>query len=276
MGPLAAMRGAGSRDSPGKTMDSRQLQNILDFAVDGARAAGAIALRHFRTSTTPELKADNTPVTIADRAAERCLRERIEAAFPAHGIVGEEFGEKAGTEPARWILDPIDGTQSFICGVPLFSVLVGFEWRGEVLAGVIHLPALGETLWAARGLGCLWNGQPARVSEVADLAQARLSVTSLKLVYRHGRGAAYERLRDACALDRGWPDAYAYALLATGRVDIVLDPAMSVWDTAALVPVVTEAGGTLTDWSGRLTHTAPEAVATNGGLFEATMRVLRG
>jgi histidinol phosphatase-like enzyme (inositol monophosphatase family) len=257
-------------------VNERQLRDILDFAVESARLAGGITLGYFNAHPPAEMKADNTPVTVADRAAEQCLRERIEAAFPAHGILGEEFGEKRGTEPARWILDPIDGTQSFICGVPLFSVLVGFEWRGEMLAGVIHLPALGETVYAARGLGCRCNEQPARVSGVANLAQARMSVTSAKLVYEHGKGPAYERLRAACAIDRGWPDAYAYALLATGRVDIVLDPVMSIWDTAALLPVVTEAGGTLTDWAGNATHAAPEAVATNGRLLDAVMRHLRG
>ncbi len=257
-------------------MDEKQLRHTLDFAVEIAKAAGALTLDHFRRLPAHEMKADNTPVTVADRAAEELLRRRIEAAFPTHGILGEEFGEKLGTAPTRWILDPIDGTQSFICGVPLYSVLIGFEWQGEVLAGVIHLPALGETVYAARGLGCYCNGRRVRVSDVADLAAARMSVTSLKLVYQHGRGPAYERLRDACAIDRGWPDAYAYALLATGRCDIVLDPVMSIWDTAALLPVVTEAGGTLTDWSGRPTHTAPEAVATNGRLFDAVMTRLRG
>lgn len=256
-------------------MNEAQLGEILDFAVEIARFAGAFTLGYFQAGTAHEMKADNTPVTAADRGAEQRLRERIEARFPTHGIVGEELGEKPGREPARWILDPIDGTMSFISGVPLYSVLVGFEWAGEMLAGVIHLPALGETLYAARGLGCHWNGRPAHVSDVSDLAQARLVVTSPKLVYKHGRGPAYERLRDACYADRGWSDAYAYALLATGRAEIVLDPVMALWDTAALLPIVTEAGGTLTDWTGRATHTAPEAIATNGRLFAATMEMVR-
>ena len=255
-------------------MDERALQQITAFAVESAQLAGQFTLGYFQAGTAHETKSDNTPVTVADRGAEERLRARIEAAYPAHGIIGEEYGEKPGKEPARWILDPIDGTISFISGVPLYAVLVGFEWEGEMLAGVIHLPALGETVWAARGLGCYWNGRPARVSPVSDLSQARLVVTSSKLIYKHGRGPAYERLRAACYTDRGWSDAYGYALLATGRAEIVLDPIMSVWDTAALVPVVTEAGGTLTDWSGEADHTRPEVVATNGRLFDATMRLL--
>ncbi|MEW6199383.1 MAG: inositol monophosphatase family protein [Planctomycetota bacterium] len=257
-------------------MNERELQRILDFAVDAAHQAGTFTLGHFQSGIGHELKADNTPVTLADRGAERLLRERIAAAYPDHGIVGEEFGEQRGRSPARWILDPIDGTVSFLSGVPLYSVLIGFEWNGEMLAGVLHLPALKETVYAARGLGCRWNGRPARVSDVTELSQARLVLTSVKLMYKHGRGAEYERLRDACGLDRGWSDAYGYALLATGRAELLVDPIMSLWDTAALVPIVTEAGGTVTDWTGRPTHTAPEILATNGHLLPAALDVLRG
>jgi histidinol phosphatase-like enzyme (inositol monophosphatase family) len=257
-------------------MDERELRDVLDFAVDAAHLAGTFTLGHFSGATPFEMKTDNTPVSQADRGAEERLRQRIEAAFPADGIVGEEFGEQRGHSPARWILDPIDGTVSFISGVPLYSVLIGYEWNREMLAGVIHLPALHETVCAARGLGCRWNGRPAQVSGISDLAQARLVTTSTKLLYQHGRGPAYERLRAACYTDRGWSDAYGYALLATGRVEIVLDPVVSIWDIAPLVPIVTEAGGTLTDWCGRPTHTAPAAVATNGRLFEQVMAKVRG
>lgn len=257
-------------------MDAGELREVLAFAVAAAREAGAFTLAYFQTEVTVEQKKDGTPVTIADRGAEERLRRRIETAFPTHAIVGEELGEKPGTAPARWILDPIDGTFSFISGVPLYSVLVGLEWAGEMVLGVLHLPALGETVYAARALGCWWDGRRAHVSDTRDLARARVSATSTKLLQRHGRLAAYARLRAACAADRGWPDAYAYACLATGRVDIVLDPIMNLWDTAALEPIVTEAGGTFTDWSGRPTHAAPEVLATNGWLLEETLITLRG
>jgi histidinol phosphatase-like enzyme (inositol monophosphatase family) len=252
------------------------LRNILDFAVEIAQQAGSLTLAWFNTGVAVDLKADQSPVTIADRSAEKHLRERIEAAYPDHGVLGEEFGEKAGRVPARWILDPIDGTVSFISGVPLYSVLVGLEWGGEMVAGVIHLPALGETIYAARGLGCHWNGRRARVSDVADLSQARLLTTGTKHFAKFGRQPGYERLLAACKLDRGWSDAYAYALVATGRAEIVLDPAMAIWDTAALLPCVTEAGGTLTDWKGNTTHAAPEAIATNGKLLPAVMACIAG
>jgi len=256
-------------------MDEKQLRDVLEVAVEASQLAGVFTLGYFKADPPIEMKADNTPVTVADRGAEERLRERIEKAFPTHGILGEELGEKKGSEPARWIIDPIDGTYSFISGVPLYAVLVGFEWRGTVQAGVIHLPALRETLWAAKGLGCWWNGRRARVSDVADLAQARLLYGGAKTLHTRGRTPAFERLRDACCFDRTWCDAYAYALLATGRAEIVLDPVVNIWDTAAVLPIVTEAGGTFTDWSGNPTHTAGEALATNGRLYDAVMAAVR-
>src|SRR5262245_35834351 len=252
-------------------MDADNLREILDFAVSAAREAGDLTLRYFQTPFTVDTKTDNTPVTIADRGAEELLRNRITKTYPDHGILGEEFGETKGRTPARWILDPIDGTMSFISGVPLYSVLMGFEFEGRMLAGVVHLPALHETVYAARGLGARWNDRPARVSEVRDLSHARLLYCGTKAISARQRGREFERLRDRCYADRSWSDAYAYALVATGRAEIALDPVMSIWDTAALLPIVTEAGGTLTDWSGREDHTASAIVATNGHLFDSVM-----
>ncbi len=256
-------------------MDAQELREVLEFAVEAAQLAGAFTLGHFQADTPLELKADDSPVTAADRGAEELLRERIQRAFPRHGILGEEHGEVAGTDPARWILDPIDGTVSFVCGVPLYAVLVGFEWEGEMLAGVIHLPALRETLWAGRGLGCTWNGRRARVSTVTRLADARVVHGGVAWLERCGRGAALGRLLAGAKLDRGWCDAYGYALVATGRAEVALDPVMKIWDTAALLPVLLEAGGALTDWNGRRTHRAPEVVATNGALHAEVLARLR-
>lgn len=258
------------------SLDSKKLSEVLDFAVEAAQLAGSFTLGYFNASPPVELKADRTPVTAADRGAEERLRKRIETAFPTHGIVGEEYGEKIGTDPARWILDPIDGTFSFISGVPLYAVLVGFEWEGEAVAGVIHLPALQETVYAARGLGCRWNGRPAHVSDVKELSEARLVFASAKFAKKNGKGPEFERLLAAAGNDRGWCDAYGYALVATGRAEIAVDPVMSIWDTAALLPVITEAGGTLTDWRGNPTHKAPEAIATNGHLLKPALTAMYG
>jgi histidinol-phosphatase len=256
-------------------MDAKELAELTEFAVEAAQLAGTLTLGHFNAHPAVELKADNSPVTAADRGAEELLRQRIARAFPRHGILGEEFGEEVGQDPGRWILDPIDGTYSFVCGVPLYAVLVAFEWQKEVVCGVIHLPALSETLWAARGLGCFWNGRRARVSDVAELREARVVHAGAQWMEACGRGREASRLLRACHKDRGWCDAYGYALVATGRAEISLDPAMQIWDTAALLPVVTEAGGTLTDWQGNPTHTAPEALATNGRLLAPLLDLWR-
>ncbi len=264
-------------------MSERDLRNLLDFAVESAQLAGSLTLAYFNTRTPHELKADRSPVTVADRGAEQLLRDRISQAFPEHGLLGEEYGEVIGSAPFRWILDPIDGTYSFISGVPLYSVLVGVERRasadaerGEMVVGVIHLPALGETVYAARGLGCWWNGRRARVSTVAELSAARLCTTSTSLLAEHAKLEGYTRLRDRCLSDRGWGDAYQYALVATGRAEIACDPIVSLWDTAALEPVVREAGGAFTDWHGRPGYAAPEALATNGVLHDEVVATLRG
>lgn len=256
-------------------MNEKDLRDVWEFAVEAAQLAGALTLGYFQTNTPIELKADRSPVTAADRGAEELLRKRIEKAFPRHGILGEEFGEKPGEVPARWILDPVDGTYSFISGVPLYSTLIGFEWQGEVVAGVIHLPALKETVYAARGLGCWWNGRRARVTDESDIAKARVSCTNPKLFVSQGKTGAFDALRDTCADMRGWADAYGYACLATGRVEIVVDPIMNIWDNAALLPVVQEAGGVFTDWSGSPTHKNPSAVATNGKLHDAALKLLQ-
>lgn len=254
--------------------DAPPLQPILEFAVEAAHRAGTLTLGFFNVGTPHETKADASPVTIADRGSEKLLREMIGAAFPEHGILGEEFGEQPGRVPARWILDPIDGTFSFIHGVPLYSVLIGFEWRGEVLAGVIHMPALGETVYAARGLGCWCNGRRAWVSGEGDLSKAALLTGGGKMFDRTGRSDAFDRVRRACGYHRSWCDGYAYALVATGRAEIALDAAMAIWDAAALLPVLTEAGGRVTDWSGRPTHTGGDLVATNGLLHDAVLSQL--
>src|SRR6266850_2247673 len=159
------------------TTDKKQLKHLLDFAVDIAREAGAITYRYYQGSFVAERKADNSFVTIADREAEAYLRTRIAETFPDDSILGEEEGEQTGSSNRRWILDPIDGTYSFVHGVPLYGVLIGLELNGEPVLGVVNLPALGELVYAARGLGCFWNGEPARVSATKSLGEALLLAT---------------------------------------------------------------------------------------------------
>jgi histidinol-phosphatase len=252
------------------------LRDLMDFAVDAAWQAGKITLEYFQTPIEAMRKADASPVTIADRRAEERLRELISARFPDDAILGEEFGESGPVgSRRRWILDPIDGTVSFVRGVPLYGVMVALEVDGEPAVGVVNFPALGEIVYAARGEGCYWNGRRARVSSEADLGNAAVLATDVTAMAAFGREAAYAGLRDRTRLHRTWGDCYGHALVATGRAEVMLDPIMNIWDTAALMPIVEEAGGTFTDWSGRRTYLAPEAVSTNGVLFERVREVLR-
>src|SRR5262249_55899092 len=194
-------------------------------------------------------------------------------AYPGHGILAEEGGEKPGRQPFRWIVDPLDGTRTFVRGVPLFGTLVGVEGEGEPLVGVVYLPALDELITAARGEGCRWNGRTCHVSTVGRLDDALLVVTDERSA--RARSGAYERLAARTQLQRTWADCYGYALVATGRAEVALDPVMNVWDCAALLPVVEEAGGRFPDWQGRRARHGGEAAATNGVLHDAVLEVLR-
>jgi histidinol phosphatase-like enzyme (inositol monophosphatase family) len=251
-----------------------ELQGLLDFAVALAREAGEITLRYFRKEFETRLKGKDNFVTQADWEAEEFLRRRITEEFPADAILGEEGGERAGSTQRRWIIDPIDGTYSFVHGVPFYGVLLGVEVGGEPSVGVINIPALGELVYAARGLGCFWNGERARASQTHALEDALLLSTDFGTCSAYGFGPAADELQRRAAMRRTWGDCYGYVLVATGRADVMLDPVMNVWDCAALLPVVEEAGGTFTDWRGRRSIHSGNAVATNGRLFDEVMRVI--
>src|SRR6266436_6003680 len=256
--------------------DKSELKELLNFAVRLAREAGDITCRHFKGTFAAERKADNSFVTIADREAERSLRASIERSFPDDGILGEEEGDKIGTSQRRWIIDPVDGTYSFVHGVPLYAVLIGLEIDGESVLGAVNLPALNELVYAARGLGCYWNGEPERVSATKNLSEALLLATDFGTAEQYGFGPAAQKLQGQVNARRTWGDAYGHVLVATGRADIMLDPVMNVWDCAALLPVVEEDGGSFTDWQGKRTIHGGNAISTNGLLFDDVMATIRG
>lgn len=256
-------------------MSEGELRELLDFGVDIARGAGEITLRYFRKKFDTRRKANKTYVTEADLEAEAFLRREITARYPEDAILGEEEGAREGTSGRRWIVDPIDGTYSFVHGVPFYGVLVGVEVEGEPSVGVIHMPALGETAYAARGLGCFLNGEPARVRETRTLGESLVLSTDFGSCEYYGFGRAADELQRRAGQRRTWGDCYGYLLVATGRADVMLDPSMNVWDCAALLPVVEEAGGTFTDWQGQRTIHGGNAIATNGLLFEEVMAIVR-
>ena len=251
------------------------LRSLLEFALDAAWQAGRITLGYFQTGMAAERKADNTPVTIADRQAEQKLRELIGHYWPDHGIIGEEFGRQAGLSDLTWILDPIDGTKSFVHGVPLYANLIALTDGETSLLGVAHFPALGETVYAARGEGCYWNGRRARVSNVSRLEDATLLTSDLNSFALYGKAEAWQRLVNATYIQRTWGDAYGYALVATGRAEIMVDPVVEIWDCGPLQVILEEAGGTFTNWQGTPTIHTREAIATNGALFEAVIQLVR-
>ena len=253
--------------------DERSL--LLEAVSDVARAAGAVALRHFTSTLTVEQKPDGSPVTIADRTAEHCARDWIRARFPEDGVLGEELGAVRQDARRRWIIDPIDGTKSFVRGVPLWGTLVGVCEDDGVVAGAASFPALDELVCAAVGRGAWWNGARCNVSTVSRIDDATVLTTDQRFSRTPERLDGWRRLAARASLARDWGDCYGYLLVATGRAEVMLDGILADWDTAALVPVIREAGGVFTDCAGRHTPFGRSAVATNAALA-ADARALLG
>jgi histidinol phosphatase-like enzyme (inositol monophosphatase family) len=253
-------------------MNERQL--LMEAAAEVAKRAGRVANRHFGKQIEVERKSDGSPVTIADRAAETEARAWITQRFPDDAIIGEEFGSVEREGARRWIIDPIDGTKSFVRGVPLWGTLVGVVEGEIVLAGAAYFPALDEMLCAASGLGCWWNGTRAQVSSTRRVADAAVLTTSPKFSATPERREGWNRLVDAASVARSWGDCYGYLLVATGRADVMCDGSLSEWDAAALLPAINEAGGVFTDWSGRRTAFGKSAIATNGALASEARQLL--
>jgi histidinol phosphatase-like enzyme (inositol monophosphatase family) len=254
-------------------MNTPAPKTLLDFALDAVWQAGRITLGYFQSGVRVDRKADNTPVTIADREAEQRLRALITQYWPEHGIVGEEYGRATTASRYTWLIDPIDGTKSFVCGVPLYANLLALLDGDHALLGVMHFPALNETVYAVQGEGCYWNGRRARVSQVEQLQDAVLLASGLTDF--GNKAAAWHQLCASTYIQRTWGDAYGYALVATGRAEIMLDPIAALWDCAPLQVILEEAGGTFTDWRGRATIHAGEGVATNGLLLEQVLHTIQ-
>ncbi len=252
----------------------------LQLARTAAREAGLITLNYFqRTDVGFERKADASPVTIADKEAEQHLRKRIAETFPDDAILGEEFAAVEGTSGFRWILDPIDGTKSFISGVPLYSTLIGVEWEGRSVIGLIRIPALDECVYAAVGHGAWYEKGtsepvPAKVSQ-RKLENGLLLASQIDSFAKRGAAEAWLTLEKQAYVARTWGDGYGYLLVATGRAEVMIDPIMNVWDAAALQPVLEEAGGTFTDWAGKPTIHSGEGMATNGVNLETAIEATK-
>jgi histidinol-phosphatase len=246
-------------------------QALLDLAVAVAREAGETTLRWFQSGDLAvDRKADGTPVTEADRAAERLVRERLAEHAPGDGVLGEEEPEAAGTTGRRWIVDPIDGTKGFTRGVPLYSTLLALEDEHGPALGVIVLPAMGEVVYAGRGLGCWTGAGPARVSGTATVGGAYLMSSS----YSHWDDGALLAVKHAGAVLRTWGDGYGYALVATGRADAMVDPIVELYDVAAMPVILAEAGGRFTSVDGAEGAGHGSGVASNGLIHEELLGLL--
>ena len=259
----------------------------IEFGLRLATEASRVTLQYFRTdSFRVERKNDRSPVTLADKQAEQTVRKLVESHYPDDAILGEEFGGIAGTTPFEWIIDPIDGTKSFISGVPLYSTLVGLTYRSQPVLGVIAIPALGELVVGAQGLGA-WYGMAsqvnrdrpilnrAHVNQVDDLADGLFLTSQVDNFNRRGAQSAYRNLESIAYVSRSWGDGYGYLLVATGRAELMVDPIVNPWDVAAVAPVITEAGGKFTSWAGIEDIRAGHCLASNGTVHEIAIRELK-
>lgn len=255
---------------------TEMLRSYLDFAIETAWEAGQLTLGFFQTDLRPDFKTDDSPVTIADRKAEELIRGRIEARYPNHAVIGEEFGglEESEGFSHRWVVDPIDGTRSFIRGVPFYAVLIGLEIEGKAQVGVAHFPAMGEMIAAASGKGCHWNGRLTRVSATKRLKDGVAVHSDTASFAKYGRAEAWERIKQVAGYRAGWCDAYGYLLVATGRAELMLDPVMNPWDCGAFIPILEEAGGYFGDWQGNPTIYGGEAMGTTQTLLPEVLRLI--
>lgn len=239
------------------------------WAIERAQDAGNVAMKYFLTGVEVHLKTDDSPVTVADREIEATLREQIAKAFPDDGILGEEFDETPGSG-RRWVIDPIDGTKSFIYGMPAFSVLIGLEVDGKPNLGVAHFPALNETYWGSSA-GAYMNGGRIHVSE-KPLSRALLLMGSLKAMDASDRLEPFVKLARGAYATRNWGDAYGHCLVARGDAEAMIDPTVSEWDTCAVSAIVAAAGGHFTNFAGISGHTFGEAIACAPSVFADVIR----
>ncbi len=257
------------------------ISDRLQFALDLAAQSAKLILGHYLVDgLLVESKTDESPVTIADRGAELLMREALAKRFPEDGVLGEEFPDHPSKNGYRWILDPIDGTKAFIHGVPLFGTLIGIEHNGRMVGGVCGFPALNEVVYAEDGSGCWWKigDQPARrtsISNVVDFSKARMMFTEPTHWITTGRFDAIVKVMSQVKIARGWGDCYGHVLVATGRAEMAIDPLMSPWDIAALIPILREAGGCCLDWQGNETISGGDGVSVVPAMRDAVINVLR-
>ena len=267
-------------------MAQTEIDERLELAKQIAVSAGKLTLNYFQTDRFEVMKkGDGSPLTIADQESEKHLRAKISESFPNDAIVGEEFGEKSGNSGFGWILDPIDGTKSFISGVPLYGTMVGVEMISsddlprKSLIGAVYMPALDTGIFASRGNGA-WSFTgsdapvQAHVSKESKLSQSVFATSAIEAFFDRDAGEVYRELADSVYFYRTWGDAYGYYLVATGQIELMIDPILNVWDAAAVQPIIEEAGGKFTDWAGNPRIDAGESIGSNGLVHEDVIKIV--
>lgn len=246
-----------------------------ELAVEVARKAGDLARTIYETAVEVEWKADKSPVTVADRNAEEYIRVAVKRHFPDDGFLGEEFGAEPSGSGFRWVIDPIDGTRSFVRHIPIWATLVGLEYRDEQIGGVAYIPVFNQLYRALRGDGAYRDDRRIRVSGVADLSESLLCYSSIGWFRKAGREQTFLELSSKTQRQRGYGDFYGFVLVAEGAVEIMLEHGVHPWDVAALKALVEEAGGTFTDWDGTPTIDRPDVLASNGKLHQTVLDILK-
>jgi histidinol-phosphatase len=251
-------------------------RNRYEVALDAAQKAGQFALGHFDQGITVEWKPDDSPVTMADKGAEDMLRKALLGRFPGDGFLGEESGDTPGSSGFRWIIDPIDGTRSFVRGIPLWATMVGLAFQNELIAGIVYIPALKQVFRALRGDGAYRDERRIRVSDVNSLDKAHVYYSSISWFKKAGHDRQFLNLVSLTERQRGFGDFYGFMMVAQGSGELMIEHGVHAWDLGALVPILEEAGGKLTAWDGKLDIEKPDVLASNGLLHEQALRIIRG
>ncbi len=249
------------------------MREFVDFSKELARASGEVIMRYFRSDLAVETKTDQSPVTIADKQAEEIMRELIMKEYPEHGIIGEEFGNHNESAEYQWVLDPIDGTKSFVSGTFLFGTLIGLMQNGEPIVGSINHPVTRHLL-IGTGDQARLNDELVQVRPTENLRDAVLVYTDFIDVGKYQNGIAFQQLMGKTRFNRTWGDCHGYFLLATGYADVMLDPIMHLWDIVALIPIIEGAGGKITSWNGGAPLSGNGIIASNGVLHSQVLRAL--
>jgi histidinol-phosphatase len=251
-------------------------RNRYDAALDAAQQAGQFALGYFDRGIAVEWKPDHSPVTMADRGAEDLIRKALLGKFPGDGFLGEEFGDTPGSSGFRWIIDPIDGTRSFVRGIPLWATMIGLEFKGELIAGVVFLPAMRQVFHALRGNGAFRDDRRICVSDINTLDKAHVYYSSISWFTKAGHDRQFLDLVKKTERQRGFGDFYGFMMVAQGSGEIMVEYGVHAWDVAAIEPIIAETGGKLTAWDGKLDIEKPDVLATNGLLHDQALRIIRG